>query len=192
MVDSEPTQGDEEEFKSGTPKLTPNLWDTGSKDGLSNDAQAVELYADHRTSAENLAGAKSDYEFRLQYLQAYEQAYYGVNTLYDLASEGSKAQQILSEARRLVAMVHPVDKPGESLLDKGDRADNARDTYDANLWRASQHLEQNSEAYENQAVNDYNRAREADPDRYPEPLKFGQVDQTSPKTPPEDQDSPRE
>lgn len=192
MIDNEPTGGNEEEFQPSTPDLTPDLSHERSLvDKAVNDHQATMLYADHETSAKSLDEANNDYEFRLQYLQAYEQAYSGINTLYDLAREGSEAQRVLSEARRLVAMVHPVDTPGESLLDKGERVDDARNQYDANLWRANQHLQQNREAYENQAVEEYDRAREADPVSYPEPLKFGQADPTSSETSPEDQDSPR-
>lgn len=67
----------------------------------------------------------------------------------------------------------------------------AEDYADATLWRSRQHLEQNREAYENQAVSDYNRAREADRARYPEPLQYGQTDQSTSETLPDDQDSPR-
>lgn len=73
----------------------------------------------------------------------------------------------------------------------GELREPAEDHADATLWRSQQHLEQNREAYENQAMSDYNRAREADPTRYPEPLKFGETDQATPEAPADDQDSPR-
>lgn len=105
---------------------------------------------------------------------------------------GPELEKKLKDAQQELHLLNKKTRSDWLIEGYGELREPAEDHADATLWRSRQHLEQNREAYENQAVSDYNRAREADPARYPEPLQFGDTNQATPEAPADDQESPGE
>jgi len=79
-------------------------------------------------------------------------------------------QFVLAEAIKILNM-----RKDEIALEQQksyEKYNRASDAADATLYRSGKHFQANEEACKNQATMDYMRAREADPEKYPEPLNY--------------------
>mgnify|MGYP000867562115 CR=1 FL=1 len=186
-------EGEEHGFTSSAPDLRPNLEKeqtifTERHGGMyhteivNNDTgrEASNLRGDAQFSEASLHAEKQDYQ---ELLAKAERIKSELNDMYELRRLDIDEKERLNKS--IDEILTLIDLSKQRLQDNIGRKD---DRLDQAVSDSKQHYQANQEAYKNQATIDYLRAREADPERYPEPLNYPSITEgiEQPPTTPED------
>lgn len=172
MPEAHELQGEEAHFQSSVPELTPNL------ESLSLDKVAERNYSQHKITwldakeaAEKIPEIESTIEQQKREADSLEKYIKFANSPLERAAVGAVREMI---GRSITSETLEKDR----LYKKANPDSTGEET--RNIKEAQLHVQHNIEAYENSAAMDYMRAREADPERYPEPLHLGNPENITP------------
>lgn len=186
---SEHNPASQDEFRSSTPDLTPNL------ESPPADTYPFEFREPHNDvgleNKQNLDNLRMDQEL-LERQRSIEEEYQAIGVLKDKLEQRLREGQLTSRwrldniaiAKALIPLLEShadsikfiYEEPRQHDEEQAGWVDDTSDRIEGRIEKgkeqAKQHYHEHEEAFKNQATMDYTRAREANPDQYPQPLDY--------------------